>query len=784
MCSRLMLTFLLFSLIVKAGTTNDEVINKLDSLAKTIKSHPELAKGASFISSPQAPEGYVLELKGSDTPEIIKTNGQVNTPMVDSEVQLYYQLVDPKTGNKADVPNLLVQVPGEFTADEDANPCPEIIPQIREWLGGKGNLNFSQSGIIAIGAEDFEQLESPALLLAEDLKAFGNYTYEVKKSANDAARILLSIDDTDQVLGEEGYRLTIDKNIRIEAPSAKGVIMGTKTVLQLINRYGSELPMGIARDYPKYRRRGFMIDVGRKFFTMDYLRNYVRIMSYYKMNELQVHLSDNGFKQFFDNDWNKSYAAFRLESETYPGLTAKDGSYTKKEFADLQKLGMEYGVNVIPEIDVPAHSLAFTQYRPDLGSKEYGMDHLDINNPDTYTFLDALFEEYLGGENPVFIGPDVHIGTDEYDKKEAESFRRFTNHYLKKVQSYGFRARFWGSLTHAKGETPVTSENVIMNAWYNGYANPRDMIDQGYELISTSDRHLYIVPAAGYYYDYLNIKFLFDKWEPNLIGGDVFPFGHPQISGGMGAIWNDHVGNGISEKDAHHRCFPAIQVLAQKMWKGKNKNFSYNQYMKSASQLVEAPGVNIMGKIEHEGRYILKYDFASSKDEDITVNNNNISDIHQTYWKENKGHHFTKDSYIELPVEEIGYNYEVAFVIEISSKTDSETTLFESQNAQFVLTPKDGKIQLGFKRDGYFYQFNTLLDYDRKYAIAIKGDNKGTSLVVDSSEVERLQGLVKEYKKEDGRISKMYIQQTLVFPLRKIGGFDGTLHSLSVQNTK
>lgn len=75
-----------------------------------------------------------------------------------------------------------------------------------------------------------------------------------------------------------------------------------------------------------------MIDCGRKFIPMPYLQDLVKIMAYYKMNTLQVHLNDNGFKQYFEHNWDKTYAAFRLESDTYPGLTARDGSYSKKEF--------------------------------------------------------------------------------------------------------------------------------------------------------------------------------------------------------------------------------------------------------------------------------------------------------------------------------------------------------------------------------------------------------------------------------------------------------------------
>ena len=133
------------------------------------------------------------------------------------------------------------------------------------------------------------------------------------------------------------------------------------------------------------------------------------------------------------------------------------------------------------------------------------MDHLDLFNPETYKFMDGLFKEYLEGDEPVFRGKKVHIGTDEYSNKKkdvVEKFRAFTDHYIRYVESFGKQACVWGALTHAKGDTPVKSENVIMSAWYNGYANPKDMIEQGYKLISIPDGLVYIVPAAGYYYDY------------------------------------------------------------------------------------------------------------------------------------------------------------------------------------------------------------------------------------------------------------------------------------------
>lgn len=119
--------------------------------------------------------------------------------------------------------------------------------------------------------------------------------------------------------------------MKVSAPEVIGAYWATRTLLQMAEQDAKQaLPKGDITDFPDYGLRGFMIDCGRKFIPMPYLRDLAEIMSYYKMNTLQVHLNDNGFKQFFGHDWNKTYAAFRLECDTYPGLTARDGFYTKK----------------------------------------------------------------------------------------------------------------------------------------------------------------------------------------------------------------------------------------------------------------------------------------------------------------------------------------------------------------------------------------------------------------------------------------------------------------------
>ncbi|MGL5790379.1 MAG: family 20 glycosylhydrolase, partial [Bacteroidales bacterium] len=705
-------------------------LKNLNTVAASIQSLGTLTKADRTLRLPQLPAGYQLKLKGTDKHPVVDTLGNVYAPLVDSDVMLYFQLTDTNKGLTIDVENIPVKVEGEFSP-VSTSQYPEVIPAVREWIPKNGTISLPSKGLILIDPSNFEELQDEMLVFADDLKKQEGFDYKIKKGNSHKNAIYVTLNSTDKSLGEEGYRLYMDEGFRIEAVDAKGAFWGTRTLLQLLNRYGENIPNGIIRDYPKYKRRGFMLDVARKFFKLQFLKDYVKIMSYYKMNEFQVHLNDNGFLQFHDNDWSQTYSAFRLECETYPELTANDGAYKKREFADLQRNAALYGVNVIPEIDAPAHSLAFSHYDPTLGSEKYGLDHLDLSNPKIYPFLDALYEEFITGDNPAFVGPDVHIGTDEYSKEVAEDFRKFTDHYIRHIQKLGKRARVWGALTHAKGQTPVTSEGVIMNAWYNGYADPKDMIDQGYELISTPDGWLYIVPAAGYYYDYLNLKNLYEKWEPNRIGNQTFAYGHPSISGGMFAVWNDHCGNGISEKDVHHRAFPAMQMLAQKMWMGTDSVRPYSDFERVAQLTPEAPGLNLRGLHENVNGFVLNYDFQKGQKKGLVQ--------HQTKIKKGEGLIIPEKGYVETPLTEIGYGYSVSFEIKPEGVQDINAILFSSPNALVIINEaRTGN--LGFKRDGYVYTFNYAPQANLWHKIRIEGDNKGTSLYVDDKLIERLEG--------------------------------------------
>lgn len=633
------------------------------------------------------------------------------------------------------------QVP---TVENETNEKPFVIPELKEWKGGQGRLALSEQTCIVYPKKQ-PDLEHIARLVAEDCKELLGYAPSIVEGKGREGDIVLTL-KKDKALGAEGYSIAITDRVVLSAPNATGVYWGTRTLLQLAEQ-GLTLPKGEIRDYPDYALRGFMLDCGRKFIPMHFLRDYVKMMAYYKMNCLQIHLNDNGFKQYFEHDWNKTYAAFRLESDTYPGLAARDGHYTKQEFIDLQKLAEKYGVEIIPEIDAPAHTLAFSHYLPEIGSKEYGMDHLDLFNPKTYEFMDGLFKEYLEGDEPVFRGKRVHIGTDEYsnkDPKVVEQFRAFTDRYIRYVESFGKQACVWGALTHAKGTTPVKSENVIMSAWYNGYAAPRDMVEQGYKLISIPDGLNYIVPAAGYYYDYLNTKYLYENWTPAHVGKEVFEEKHPAIVGGMFAVWNDHVGNGISTKDIHHRVFPALQTLSGKMWTGTAVTLPYEEFDAKRKLLSEAPGVNQMGRLSRKAGLVYERSVLSP--------------------------------HTELPYEEIGYDYRISFEVDGRQEVPG-TELFRSRDAVFYLAdPIRG--MLGFARDGYLNTFSYNIRPDEKVQIAVEGDSRSTRLFINDRMVEELN--IQERWFDNAGKSRMRYVRTLVFPLKKAGNFKSRITNLKI----
>ncbi|WP_195575111.1 discoidin domain-containing protein [Paenibacillus sp. 1001270B_150601_E10] len=720
-------------------------------------------------STAEVPEGYNVSLFGSDRLPVIDLEGNIRTPLVNAKVNLIVQVEDQHDPNRKLLSSsIAVLVPGLKQQTPDRNPEPEVIPSLREWYGESGHYTLTQASRIVVNPKDESVLHKAAELTRDDLLDLTGYQLEVVTGEPQSGDLYLAIDPALSWLGDEGNVFKVGDYVSITSSSANGAFFGTRTALQIIKQNEDRtIPRGEARDYPKYEKRGLMIDVARKFFTIEFLQDYVKLLSWYKMNMFQIHLNDDVGTPFADG----TRAAYRLESSTYPGLASSNGHYTKQEFKDLQLMGMDYGVNIIPEIDTPGHSRAFTTYNSALGN-----DHaLDISKPETIEFVKNLFNEYLDGNDPTFVGPEVHIGTDEYWGPDVERFRWYMDTLVKHINSKGKHPHLWGGLTQYNGTTPI-SNDATMDIWHEPYGAPQQAVDLGYDVINTQNVYMYIVPTL--YGNYLNSQFLYDEWEPNKWETTTLPLGHPRVKGGMFSMWNDvSDANGLSMDDAHIRLLPGIQVVAEKMWTGTRDDKSFSRFEQRTKAIGDAPNADRSHKItvNHSDNLVMQYPFEQDfKDDSGNGFDGKAVNVEITEGKYEQGARFNGGkSYIETPVEALGFGWTASMWIKPDKNNPDDAVLMESPVGTLKLKlGSTGK--LGFTKEHYNSTFNYVVPENKWTHILLKGDDKGVSLFVNIDEyVERLE---MQYPK----------MHTLVLPTLRIGSetnaFKGLLDNVVIHN--
>ncbi|NEW72884.1 discoidin domain-containing protein [Streptomyces rhizosphaericus] len=477
------------------------------------------------------------------------------------------------------------------------NEKPTVVPALQRWQGGTGSFELRRTSRIVLGADRGGAVRRRTSALPEEIEQVAGRRLKVSTRHPQDGDIVLSLDPKLSGAGGgarfagEGYVFTVtDRNIRITARTVTGVYYGTRTLLQilLLDDGRDSVPVGTAADWPDYKVRGFMLDVGRRFFTADFIRDYLHLMGWFKLNELQLHLNDNGFKG--DKSWNEVQAGFRLKSDNpeLAGLASKDGAYDRRDWDSFEDTASANGVTIIPEIDAPAHSLAFVRFRPSLGLNNGDSDHLDLSKPETTTFMKSVFDEFV----PWFRSPDVHFGADEYTVDKPR-YKTYFNEMAAHLRALGKHSRAWGSLSVMAADTGGYDRDVTLNSWNNGWYGPQAAKRDGYSFINTNDALLYIVPFANYYHGHgLDGKYLYDHWEPNVFpdGQSVEP-GDPHLLGAMSAVWNDLTQATYGELDVHGLVEPTFGVLAQKMWGGADPDVPYDSFLATVRRLGVGTGL-------------------------------------------------------------------------------------------------------------------------------------------------------------------------------------------------
>ncbi len=489
-----------------------------------------------------------------------------------------------------------------------------IIPQPAELRVMEGTFTINEKTPIVLHAENPALTKTADLLNVELRRAAGFTLLTTRESAQGS--IHLQLNTNDATLGKEGYLLSVSKeNISITAAAPAGLFYGVQSLLQLLPKeIGSKVPVKnlawtvpavMIRDQPRFGWRGLMLDVSRHFFTKDEVKAFIDDMARYKYNLMHFHLTD-------DQGW-------RIEIKALPKLTevgawnvkktgrfnyftppAADeprnfgGFYTHEDIKELVAYAKERFIDIMPEIDVPGHSLAAIASYPELSctpgtyavnSGEPFMDwHADGTftaridntlcpaNEKVYTFLDKVFTEVAS----LFPFEYIHMGGDECAKNFWEKnpqikalMQREKLKDMHEVQSY-FVGRV-SKIVTAKGKKMMGWDEILegglvksaaVMSW-RGMKGGIEAAKMGHEVVMSPTTHAYfdymqtdgaIEPPV---YATLRLKKAYE-FEPLPEGVDP-----KLIKGGQANIWTEQIYN---TRHLGYMVWPRGFATAEAVW--------------------------------------------------------------------------------------------------------------------------------------------------------------------------------------------------------------------------
>lgn len=544
--------------------------------------------------------------------------------------------------NKCKVPVLilLLMVSGLLFAQK---PEVRIVPQPNkiELSEGLFLLN-STTGIVYNPGN--KELAAIAEHLSEFLKFSSGLTlniYESKASKKVKANTInLKIDNSVIAGNPEGYILQVSsKAITISAPAAQGLFYGIQTLKQLI--HGEKMlsiPAVNIEDSPRFKYRGLHLDVGRHFFPVEFIKKYIDLMSMYKLNTFHWHLTE-------DQGW-------RIQIKKYPKLTRTaafrkgtqigktneidtvryGGFYTQDEIKDIVAYAAERYITIIPEIEMPGHSVAALAAYPELsctgGPFEvrtiWGVsdDIYCAGNEKTFEFIENVLTEVMA----LFPSKYIHIGGDEapherwaacpkcqkriHDeglKDEGELQSYFIRRIEKFLNDNGRKLIGWDEIL----EGGLAPDATVM-VWRNVNA-AIEAANQGHDVIMTPNDVLYfdhyqsdpdIEPLAIGGFSTLRTVYNYEPIPPVIPADRAKHFLGPQAN-----VWTEYAyTTGIVE----YRAYPRALALAEVAWtQPENKNWdSFIERMENQYPRLKAMNVNYS-----KGLYIVSIDPVKTDDE-------------------------------------------------------------------------------------------------------------------------------------------------------------------------
>ena len=305
----------------------------------------------------------------------------------------------------------------------------DLIPKPTHLEPRNGHFQISDKTYIATRSASNEILQLSDYLSERINESTGFHPKVVVQSLRKKRKhaVHLILDESLSRWGNEGYILNISKkHVVLKAPKPAGIFYGIQTLCQLMNECEGnpcKIPGVEIKDKPAFQWRGMLLDCCRHFMTVDFVKRYIDLLAYHKMNVFHWHLTE-------DQGW-------RIEIKKYPLLTQigawrnengtrYGGFYSQEEIKDIVAYAKNRYVNIVPEIDIPGHTIAalaaYPQYsctgKPMAVESDWGVfkDVLCPGKEETFEFIENILTEIC----ELFPSPYIHIGGDEVPKYNWE----------------------------------------------------------------------------------------------------------------------------------------------------------------------------------------------------------------------------------------------------------------------------------------------------------------------------------------------------------------------------
>jgi len=509
-------------------------------------------------------------------------------------------------------------------ADQSYIVSPAIIPQPAEMQALPRAFKITQSTSILVKSRD-AQARRVADYLAAWLRERTGFPVTVREPARDestAGHILLATAGGHTPLGQEYYALTVTpKNVSLFAPQPHGLFLGVQTVRQLLppeaeqakagggsNASIWQIPCVRINDRPRYRWRGMLLDCGRHFMTKDFIKRYIDLLAYHKMNVLHWHLTE-------DQGW-------RIEIKKYPRLTEigawrgegnerYGGFYTQADVKEIVEYAKSRYVTIVPEIEMPGHCVAALASYPELSctggpfkvSTRWGV-HEDVycaGNEKTFEFLEGVLTEVL----ELFPSEFVHIGGDEVPKTrwktcpkcqariKAEGLKdenELQSYFIRRIERFlnskGRRLIGWDEILEG-GLAP----NATVQSW-RGMKGAIAAATAGHDVVSSPTSHCYINfpqapdPTAPDWMGLITLEKIY-SFEPT--PPELTPEQAKHVLGAECNLWTEHA----PQERIDGLAFPRLCALAEVAWSPKERRDwdDFTERLKTHSRRLDALGV-------------------------------------------------------------------------------------------------------------------------------------------------------------------------------------------------